>query len=113
MRTLRNILCLLLSLLLATSVLVACSPSQPDDKTEPPSPDSTTSNAQGLQFKLQGDTYTITGYQGTVDVLTIPSKHQGVSVTAIGDAAFKDCQTLVEVSLPDTIETIGNQAFYS
>ncbi|MBE6620002.1 MAG: hypothetical protein E7625_01375 [Ruminococcaceae bacterium] len=113
MRTLRNILCLLLSLLLATSMLVACSPSQPNDNTETPSPDGTASDTQGLQFKLINGTYTVTGYTGTISDLTVPAQHQGVSVTAIGGTAFKDSQALVSVSLPATIETIGQQAFYS
>lgn len=34
-----------------------------------------------------------------------------VSVTAIAEEAFKDCDKLVSVDIPSTVETIGNKAF--
>lgn len=34
------------------------------------------------------------------------------TVVAIGDTAFEDCNSLIEIKLPETIKTIGNGAFY-
>lgn len=33
------------------------------------------------------------------------------TVVAIGDTAFEDCNSLIEIKLPETIKTIGNWAF--
>ena len=34
------------------------------------------------------------------------------SVTTIGDSAFWDCTSLTSVTIPDSVTTIGNDAFY-
>ena len=43
--------------------------------------------------------------------ITIPEKAGGYTVTAIGENAFMQVQTLQEVRLPKTIQTIGRDAF--
>lgn len=60
---------------------------------------------------LADGTLMIDKYNGTATDLVIPSTINGKTVTAIGDEAFKECNTLVKVKLPDTIKTIGNSAF--
>lgn len=44
-------------------------------------------------------------------VLTIPSKINGQLVTAIGEGAFYDCDTLTTIILPGTLREIGAYAF--
>ena len=54
---------------------------------------------------------TITGYQGDVDVLLIPSSINGLPVVAIGPSAFRGA-TLSEAVVPDTVRRIDWFAFY-
>ncbi len=59
----------------------------------------------------------ITGYSVTdchtsiSGALTIPSKYNGYSVTAIGANAFSNCTSLTSVEIPDSVKTIGENAF--
>lgn len=54
----------------------------------------------------------ITGYKGTVPSrLEIPETVDGVSVTGIADQAFKGAEGITEAVLPDSLTTIGAQAF--
>lgn len=59
---------------------------------------------------IDGDAYPGTSY-------TIPAtvSHDGVTytVTAIGEYAFANCSTIVNVTLPQTIKTISEAAFYN
>ena len=57
---------------------------------------------------LDGETAVAKTTEGT---LTIPSTVKGFTVTAIGAAAFKDCENLTSVFIPNTITAIGNVAF--
>ena len=45
--------------------------------------------------------------------LVIPSSYNGLPVTWIGADSFSWCFYLTEITLPDTIESINNGAFYS
>lgn len=66
----------------------------------------------GLQYTTINGKVTITkcpeNYEGA---LSIPSKIDGKSVTAIADMAFANCYTLTSVVIPDTVKTIGTYAF--
>lgn len=42
---------------------------------------------------------------------TIPSTIEGKPVTEIGGSAFSGCLSLEEVTIPDTVKTIGEFAF--
>ena len=53
----------------------------------------------------------IIGYTGTAHVLTIPDKIDGYTVTSIKSDAFKDCKTILSVTIPDTVTTIGSECF--
>ena len=44
--------------------------------------------------------------------LIIPSNLDGHTVTAIGDELFEGCDDLRGVTIPDSVTTIGNRAFY-
>lgn len=56
-------------------------------------------------------TITITGYIGPGGNLAIPERIDGIPVTVIGEEAFKGCDGLVRVAIPDTVVSIGDWAF--
>ncbi len=57
------------------------------------------------------DSIRITKYTGSATDLEIPETIDGLSVVEIGAEAFKDCKTLVNVTIPDSVMTIGASAF--
>ncbi len=70
--------------------------------------------SQGLTYELSEDkeSYTVVGigsYDG--NNLVIPSKYEGKPVTSIGQAAFYDCKKLTNVTIPNSVTTIGDKAF--
>lgn len=57
-------------------------------------------------------TYTIVGYESTIYTNIIPDVIDGFTITRIGDGAFKGMpQFTGKIDLPDTIISIGNEAF--
>ncbi|MDR2519329.1 MAG: leucine-rich repeat domain-containing protein [Spirochaetaceae bacterium] len=56
-------------------------------------------------------TITITGYIGPGGDLAIPERIDRIPVTVIGEEAFKGCDGLVRVTIPDTVAAIGDWAF--
>ena len=92
---------------------------------------------EGLKFSLSedGKTYTLVDIADATDKdIVIPAKYMNLPVTVIGDcafegsdiksvvipsgvteihyAAFADCASLTSVTLPDTLTSIGEYAFY-
>ena len=53
----------------------------------------------------------ITSYTGKAEKLAIPSELDGHTVKGIGNYAFGYCFSLTSISLPDSITTIGDNAF--
>jgi len=70
----------------------------------------TTGSFFEFQQNDQG-TLTITGYSGNKRVI-IPETKKGISVTAIGDNAFRSRSNLISVDIPASITAIGDNAFY-
>ena len=69
-----------------------------------------------LDFTLNGDEsgYIVTGcLKSASGSLDIPSVHNGLSVTSIGDSAFLECIGLTNITIPDSVTSIGNGAFHS
>ena len=54
----------------------------------------------------------ITSYTGDAASLTIPASFDGADIVAIGSAAFAENTSLVSLTLPSTLEMIGDFAFY-
>ena len=66
----------------------------------------------GLLYEIVDGEVTITGYTDELPAeLTIPATIEGYPVTTIGNSAFCDCTSLKSVTLPDSITTIGDDAF--
>ena len=59
-----------------------------------------------------GVSVTITGYHGTGGDIRIPDALDGKAVTAIGEGAFFECDTLTSTIVPDSVASIGMLAFY-
>jgi len=69
----------------------------------------------GLKIKLNsnGQSYTITGRGKCLDLrVAIPDSYNGLPVTAIADEAFKG-DVLESITIPDSVTSIGEGAFFS
>jgi formylglycine-generating enzyme required for sulfatase activity len=62
-------------------------------------------------FTTNNGTITITGYTGTNPVVTIPSMINGWPVTTIGDYAFYTNSIMANVTIPNSVTSIGDSAF--
>ena len=62
-------------------------------------------------YIVSEDAVTVTGYNGELTDITIPEAIEGYPVTAIGASAFRNCQNLTEIDIPDSVRTIGAYAF--
>ncbi len=60
---------------------------------------------------LDDGTVEIIGYTGTDTDLVIPSEIDGFTVTRIGDSAFAFNSSVSTVTIPDTVTSIGKEAF--
>ena len=70
--------------------------------------------SEGLEYMLRnGDTeYSVTGIGSCTDTkIVIPSTYNGLPVTAIGDDAFGDCESLTSIEIPNSVTSIGEYAF--
>ena len=62
-------------------------------------------------YSIQNGTATITSYRGPGGQLSIPSKIDGLPVTAIGQYMLAGCSDLTSIKIPDSITNIPNYAF--
>jgi type II secretion system protein G len=63
-------------------------------------------------FIFDPETGSIIGYVGEGGDVVIPDAIDGVEVVSIGSNAFRECTSLNNVVIPDSVITIGNYAFY-
>ena len=63
-----------------------------------------------FEYKIENEQVIITAYTGNVSDLIIPASIDGYPVTAIADNAFEN-SSLVSVSMPETLKSIGWFAF--
>ncbi|MBR5942346.1 MAG: leucine-rich repeat domain-containing protein, partial [Clostridia bacterium] len=64
------------------------------------------------EYTVSGDKATITGYTGTGVDVVIPDIIDVYPVVGIGEAVFKE-KDITSVSFPDSLESIGTEAFYN
>ena len=69
----------------------------------------------GLEFTPynNGENFIVTGIGTYVNEknIVIPSVFQGKPVTGIGDEAFKECESIENISIPISVTSIGDYAF--
>ena len=66
---------------------------------------------KGVVFTVREDSCIVSGYTGNAAEVILPSHYQGKPVVAIGAQAFQLCTDLVCVTVPYTVEEIGDYAF--
>ncbi len=104
----------ILSLLLCFSLILICA-----SCANKPAPKNNTAKLQAptlipkedLSYVSNGSEIQINKYKGGGGNVIIPSEIDGVKVTRIADSAFKNCQSLTGIHLPDTLEYLGSNAF--
>ena len=83
---------------------------------EPTAPTYPTVGVEGsLSFKLNtdGSSYSVSDCDDAVSgALSIPNAFYGLPVTGIVYPAFTDCTGLTDVTIPDSVTSIGSSAFY-
>lgn len=78
-------------------------PAGDDDKNPDFEPFEYEPNADG--------TYTVIGYSGFDNDVTIPAEYNGKPVTAVGDEAFRDNGNIIGINMP-SVTSVGTLAFY-
>ena len=61
-------------------------------------------------FRTAGNTNTLIAYAGNDSVITLPENYNGENYT-IGNGAFLDCTSLTSVTIPNSVTSIGYDAF--
>ncbi len=97
--------------LLLSFVFVAC-----DKKKDEPAPPQNTSPSEGLEYSFDkyGSHYgyVVTDIGSCTDNnVIIPSEYKSRTVKSIGDNAFKDCIGITSITIPDSVTSIGYEAF--
>ncbi len=64
-----------------------------------------------FMFTTGADGLTLTRYTGSLTTVVLPSEINGVPVVAIGDYAFADTNSMFNVTIPDSVKTVGAGAF--
>ena len=67
---------------------------------------------EGGNIYFDKTTGTITGCDQSVTKVEIPSEIDGVAVTSIGEGAFFACESISNITIPDSVTTVGEMAFW-
>ena len=66
---------------------------------------------EGLSFEQVDSQYYVTGYNGSLENVVIPTTYRSINVVGIADYAFANCTSLTSVTIPNSISSIGKFAF--
>ena len=72
--------------------------------------------SEGLEFTLNSNksSYCVSGIGTCTDSdIVIPCTYNGLPVTSIGYDAFRNCDTLTSITIPDSVTSICDYAFYN
>lgn len=84
----------------------------PEPTAEPtPEPETFYTSGSFVYVRNADGGATITGYTGSEKKLTIPAELDGYTVTALRRRAFYDNRDLTQVTVPDTVRSIGDSCF--
>lgn len=105
------VLAVLTMAIVLSFVFVAC-----DKKKDEPAPPQNTSPSEGLEYSFDkyGSHYgyVVTDIGSCTDNnVIIPSEYKSRTVKSIGDNAFKDCIGITSITIPDSVTSIGYEAF--
>ena len=64
-----------------------------------------------FDYRITSDGVTIDSYTGNEENIVIPDVINGYAVTAIGNNAFSDCNSIKRITIPNSVTTIGVYAF--
>ncbi len=59
------------------------------------------------------DSVTITGYTGAGGAVVLPDTIASLPVTAVGDSAFYDVDSITSITIPDSVTEIGISSFFA
>ncbi len=80
--------------------------------TETPGDDDKYPDFEPFEYEPNADgAYTVTGYSGFDNDVTIPAEYNGKPVTAVGDEAFRDNGNIIGINMP-SVTSVGTLAFY-
>ena len=68
-------------------------------------------NALDFEYQIQDESVIITAYNGIEENVVVPETIEELPVTAIGQWAFSRNNDLLQVTLPDTVTSLGMEAF--
>ncbi|MBQ7849625.1 MAG: leucine-rich repeat protein [Clostridia bacterium] len=71
----------------------------------------TSLHPQPLTFAVRNGSAVVIGCRAHVTEVTIPAEYNGLPVTSIAPAAFRSHPHLLSVTLPDSLRTVGDDAF--
>ena len=63
-------------------------------------------------FSVSDGVYTLCNYIGNETSIVLPESYNGMSYV-IGNNAFSSCKSLTSITIPNSVTTIGNYAFYN
>lgn len=70
--------------------------------------------SEGLAYTLlEDDTYAVTGIGTCSDTkIIVPNNYKGKAVTSISALAFVSCNSLISITIPNSVKSIGEMAFW-